>query len=129
MKFILYANPQDPIASALRHQIETLLEPAAAFLDRHAEVEQHLRQNGASRPAALFFSATGREDLIFLRSVIEHCWHLRLVVILPERNETLVRMAFDLSPRLVFYAHWDLSLIPLIMKKIYQVHQVQQLIT
>jgi hypothetical protein len=115
---ILFYSPSDNESGDRVKQVLDELMP-------HGKVESHRQITGfvqrlrmpSSDLQILIFMPANRSELFAASSLLEEMQGIRLILILPDRENETLSMAHHLRPRFVTYANGDYSELKEVLKK------------
>lgn len=116
MVFIVY-KPSSNNSSKLQRMIEPLV-PEAQVENYHTikDITQRLQRPMKEEVVGVFMPAS-EEDLSDLLSITHLVKDIRIILVLPNRDEKTISIGHSLRPRFLTYADGDLSDVAAVMNK------------
>ena len=105
MSLILYSPVQEGVGKQLRRVIEKLVSKDNVEIYQSVEsLSLRLRQPADSLPIAAVLLAARRGDLSELLSIRDLLRDIRIILVLPDRDEDTIAKGHTLRPRFVSYS-------------------------
>lgn len=105
MRLLLYSPVKEGIGKQLRRMIEELVSKNNMEIYQSVEsLSLRLRQPANNGPIAAVLLAAKRGDLTELLSIRDLLRDIRIILVLPDRDEDTIAKAHTLRPRFVSYS-------------------------
>lgn len=110
MRLLLYAPVSEGAGERLQKMIEEFVSKNNVEVYRSIESLSHrLRQPAEDLPIAAVLLAARREDLVALLSIRDLLRDVRIILILPDRDENTIAKGHTLRPRFLSYTDSDFT--------------------
>ena len=120
MNLLFYATVADRVGEKLQGVIEDLVPKEKIEVYRTAEdLSSRLREPTYDLSVAVLLAAT-KEDLSSLISNKELIWNLRVILVLPDRQDDTVTKGHLLRPRFLTYADGNFSDVSTVLRNMLQ---------
>ncbi len=119
MKLILYSNGTNIAGKQLQQVIESMIPVKMREIYRTTEsLSSRFRQPGITDIIAVLFAASKEElsDILLIRKLLSD---LRVILILPDRENETIKQGHTLYPRYVSYADTDFKDVAAVLRKMF----------
>ena len=117
MKILFYSPSADPSGDKLKQSVDEVVDRAQVEVHRQVTgLVQRLRMPSSDLEMAIIMPAN-RHELFAVSPLLAGFQGIRLVLVLPDREDETIAMAHSLRPRFVTYSNGDYSELKEVVKK------------
>jgi hypothetical protein len=117
MKLILYEKARDGITEQLKGMMKSLIAEDRMEVYRTITTLSKRRSRPIDGWGIMVLVAADRNDLLDIFSIRKLFGIIRIIIILPDREEESVRMGHQLQPRFLTYMDEELSEVYSVLRK------------
>ena len=119
MKLLLYYSEDNSQTHRLDNLIQSFVPDGSVEIFRTMEDLIERLKGPAGDIAAAVFVASGMAELENFYTSRNYFFDLRHIIILPEKDEEMIKVAHKLRPRFLSYFEHDFNVVTAVLKKIY----------
>jgi len=117
MKLIFYEKVSDGIAEQLKGMMKTLIAEDRMEVYRTITILSKRLSRPIDGQVIMVLVAADRDDLSDIFSIRKLFGSIRIIIILPDREDESVRMGHQLQPRFLTYINGELSEVYSVLRK------------
>jgi hypothetical protein len=117
MELLVYTHIDDPLSQRLYKDLKGISNLCSTFYTQYEGFSDAVKKSLIGQ-TIIVFSVSSQEDILILQSLKEYVGGTRLILILPNREETLRKKGYSLYPRLIFFPDMQLDILKLVVPRI-----------